>query len=425
MSLTYTSTLRTWDDTIKAFGSYFNDEFDRIYQNFTDLDTSSTIFPIVIIDNEKPNLLFETDANDQNWMVSVNENKDSYFEISIGEEDENATDDIYTSLFSISPAGNVGIGTNEANDKFHIANGGIWLEDNQPGIVFETKQQSGTDYYNWRIAANDSQPNQLEFRLGEQDQYASDDEWVTKMYVNSDGDMVVGTTYIYGNGTIGINETSPDGILTINNNADKILTFKNSNVAHGVTSSDETDTYARLGIISSTNGGVNFCGYTEDEIAMNIFGVAINEDTTTSFSAVGTITVDYGVKSGTSITTLGSNSNGIVFRNNGLATHIFEASGDLELDGVSTDNAFDNENDLALIEVAKRKLANKSWHKDIIKEHEKRLEELGIMKNGFYSLRKMLGLLLGGEGQLYKMILAIGDKIGISEKKLLKIAMEK
>ena len=63
-------------------------------------------------------------------------------------------------------------------------------------------------------------------------------------------------------------ETSPDvgaGGLCLQKGTDsnKALTIKNTNVAHGVTSYDETDTFLSIGQSSGNKGGVEIRGYTD------------------------------------------------------------------------------------------------------------------------------------------------------------------
>ena len=63
-------------------------------------------------------------------------------------------------------------------------------------------------------------------------------------------------------------EGSPDvgnGGLCIQKNADsnKAITVKNTNIAHGVTTYDETDTFFSLGQSSGSRGGVEIRGYTD------------------------------------------------------------------------------------------------------------------------------------------------------------------
>ena len=93
--------------------------------------------------------------------------------------------------------------------------------------------------------------------------YKHDDDHMT-FYTNYTEGLRIGSTGKISTGA----ETAPDvgaGGLCIQKNTDsnKALTIKNTNVAHGVTTYDETDTFFSIGQSSGNKGGVEIRGYTD------------------------------------------------------------------------------------------------------------------------------------------------------------------
>ena len=93
--------------------------------------------------------------------------------------------------------------------------------------------------------------------------YKHDDDHMT-FYTNYTEGFRIGSTGKISTGA----ETAPDvgaGGLCIQKNTDsnKALTIKNTNVAHGVTTYDETDTFLSIGQSSGNRGGVEIRGYTD------------------------------------------------------------------------------------------------------------------------------------------------------------------
>lgn len=114
---------------------------------------------------------------------------------------------------------------------------------------------------------------------------------------------------------------------TVNNT----IYHKDSGVAHGMTSLEETDTFGAIGVISVAEGGLKIRGLTESDIGTNIQGMITNETTTATGNAANIIAAY--LKSGTSITALSSNANVATFTNNGTVVETTKGNGDKILQG--------------------------------------------------------------------------------------------
>ena len=88
-------------------------------------------------------------------------------------------------------------------------------------------------------------------------------------------------------------ETAPDvneGGITLDQNANdgNIITFKSSDIAHGITGTAETDTYATFKKHSATNGGIAIVALSEATETIKLNANPTSVDTTKSTSGVGT-----------------------------------------------------------------------------------------------------------------------------------------
>lgn len=123
--------------------------------------------------------------------------------------------------------------------------------------------------------------------------------------------------------------------LTLNQGAydDEILAFKSSDVAHGMTTLVETDTYGTFLKGSATAGGVELIGLSEDTVGINLLGLVTTGDATKSASGVGAVVLESGKKSGTTGGTVGAGNNILAIRDWGSTKFIFDASGVMWLSG--------------------------------------------------------------------------------------------
>jgi hypothetical protein len=163
-----------------------------------------------------------------------------------------------------------------------------------------------------------------------------------KMRINNSGDLATG------------GETAPDvspGGLTINTGANDghFLTFKNSDVAHGMTDMGETDTVVFFKKGSATTGGLELDMMAEDVIAAQFQGFAGAISTARSTDANATIINRARLKSGTAWGNLGSNGNLFAIANHNSTRFIFDSEGDFHADSSINASSFDTYEDAQLV----------------------------------------------------------------------------
>lgn len=162
------------------------------------------------------------------------------------------------------------------------------------------------------------------------------------------GKYQIGSTQTYSNA----NNTAG---LNINQGAadDEILSLKSSDVAHGVTTTTETDTYALLKKQSAASGGLDVIGLSEVAgSGIRVYGIQTGDDTAKSTSAGAAVTIIASTKSGTAPAAVGANGNVAVFSNNGTVRHILDGDGDSHQDVGTAWTNFDVHDDLALLDGA-------------------------------------------------------------------------
>ena len=139
-------------------------------------------------------------------------------------------------------------------------------------------------------------------------------------------------------------ETAPDianGGLCLNGGAndESYLTFKSSDVAHGMPSEDETDTFATIAKQSATKGGFQIRAFKEDSdtewFEMNC--QADNDASETkSASAKGAFTMVASKKSGTGTGAINANGNLLTIAGYTSTEFIFEGNGNFHAESGST-----------------------------------------------------------------------------------------
>ena len=139
--------------------------------------------------------------------------------------------------------------------------------------------------------------------------------------------------------------------LTINQSTsdDDILAFKSSDVAHGMTTLTETDTYGTFSKTGAADGGLQLVGYTEQQIALVLAGRYTVGDTTKTVGSIGGILIKSDKKSGTTVAALSANENIVVFRAFDQTRFILDADGDSHQDVGTAWTNFDTHDDLGLL----------------------------------------------------------------------------
>lgn len=139
------------------------------------------------------------------------------------------------------------------------------------------------------------------------------------------------------------NELVPDARLTINQGSadDNIMSFKSSDVAHGMTTVEETDTFGKIIKNVAASGGLEIQGYSESTVGMWLQGNPTTPSNVTSTAADGAVVILGAKKSGTTLAALAATENVFVVANLGTARVIFKGNGDVEADGTFTSGSFD------------------------------------------------------------------------------------
>ena len=201
---------------------------------------------------------------------------------------------------------------------------------------------------------------------GIDDQSSSNDDQLTitdsAVVINEDSDDLDfrvesnGLTHAFfidgGNDEIGIGESAPDTTqgVSINQAAEDgfIMSFKSSDIAHGVTTDAETDTF---GIIRSASGGptggIKIRGFSEGEIGVGITATYTTDNTNHSSGASAPLSFDARKKSGTDDGAAGADANLLRVTNAGSPKFIIDEDGDIFYDGAAA--AFDSYDDAQLV----------------------------------------------------------------------------
>jgi len=159
---------------------------------------------------------------------------------------------------------------------------------------------------------------------------------------------------ISGSGTLGTGaETDPDvsaGGITLQQNAEdgNILTFKSSDVAHGITNTAETDTYFEMRKQSASIGGVTQTSYSEQKLAHAFEGfVGLAEESSPSAASFGPFYFNASIKSGTSIVEMSASQHLFAVANDGDAKFMIDGDGTFHSDGAG--GTYDTYEDAQLV----------------------------------------------------------------------------
>lgn len=224
-----------------------------------------------------------------------------------------------------------------------------------------------------------------------------------RMFLDSGGNLYLGDS---SNASMTVG-------LTINQGAndDEALALKSSDVAHGMTTQCETDTYAEFYKAGATTGGLWIRGFAEDGGGIRLGGYATTADGTRSTAGLAPIMVDALLKSGTSAGSVGADKNMMVIRDGGSNTRfIFDSDGDSHQDVGTAWTNFDDHDDAALLTALSVGVSRKS---DPIREtfgkflrgNKRKLQELKLVtfnKDGhhFVNMSKLAMLHTGAIRQL-------------------------
>jgi hypothetical protein len=141
--------------------------------------------------------------------------------------------------------------------------------------------------------------------------------------------------------------------LTINQGVgvdNHILALKSStDVAHGVTTVAETDTYGAFLKTSGDIGGLTILGLSESEVATQLSSIYTTDDTGKAASSNAAVEINAQKKDGTGVAAMGANANILALRNNGSSRFLFDAEGDFYADASVNADYYDDYNDPVLV----------------------------------------------------------------------------
>ena len=176
----------------------------------------------------------------------------------------------------------------------------------------------------------------------------------------TDGALILSTSgseriRLLNGGTISTGgDTSPDvgaGGIGLNQGAndDNIFTLKSSDVAHGFTGVDDTDTYAGLKKFNINDGGLSIKGYSEDVRAVVIDSFVNATTTTEAVNAGGAVMIDTHKRSGTGTADLDADDNLFCVLMNNDTRFIVKGDGELFSDQSATVGTYDAYEDAQLV----------------------------------------------------------------------------
>jgi len=304
---------------------------------------------------EKADLIFK-DATGNN-IVNFAHTEVAYNDDSVDRDFRVESNGKAHMFFVDGGANRVGIGTApDLGAGLHIrtADSGASVSGDADELVLENSRAgmsflSATDNYGI-INFGDSGDNNIGQIL-----YFHGDNSLSFVNNNSTAFTSNSSLYVEFKNAIGCNETDPDistGGLCLNQGAedDAILTFKSSDVAHGMTAIGiQTDTYAKFLKNSAADGGLRIISLSDSNIAFKHEAFGTGENTAESNAATSNWSVDARKKNGTSVAGLGTDDNLASFRTSDESMVIIKGNGEIFSNQSATVGTFDAYEDAQLV----------------------------------------------------------------------------
>lgn len=182
-------------------------------------------------------------------------------------------------------------------------------------------------------------------------------------------------------------------------NDDTCFGARSSDVAHGFTTHQDTDIYFDILKHTGAAGGAMLRGYTDDVVGMALVAATNSSAQDKSGSATGAILLNAAGRSGTDFAALAANSNIVMIRNNGTTVAIFDADGDISLDGAANDNVFDDHDDVALLAAVRGVMTGREMFARVLDEARPVLAAARVVQfnddgHHFVSIKGIIGLTL-------------------------------
>jgi hypothetical protein len=220
--------------------------------------------------------------------------------------------------------------------------------------------------------------------------------------------------------------------LTINQGAsdDEILSLKSSDVAHGITSQTETDTYASFHKSSATDGGlvVRTWGGLQGLLMMQ---TVTSETTTKATTANAACQVIASLKSGTGAVAMSADTNLFAVTNASNTRFILDADGDSHQDVGTAWTNFDAFDDVALLDalsvaVSKPGDPIKQQFGEFLQYNRKALEKAKLVTfnedgHHFVNMSKLTMALTGAVRQVGHALQSATNRLAAMEERMLAI----
>ena len=234
-------------------------------------------------------------------------------------------------------------------------------------------------------------------------------------------------------GNVGIGETDPDALLTLNQGAadTAILTFKSSDVGHAITDNAQADTYGAFYKSDAAAGGMLIRGLRDADaggaralmLDAQLGEAAETSDTTGSEGVMNFLST---VISSNATTAVADDGNAFAFRSTSTrliikgdgALHATNITGG-QLDGT----ALDGEDDIGLIRTYERTIhqdagiAMSKWDAQV-ESHEEDLRRVGVLVGDFYCQQRMNSLLGGGIWQTHVRVKELEEALNETRTEL-------
>jgi hypothetical protein len=219
-----------------------------------------------------------------------------------------------------------------------------------------------------------------------------------------------GAAIAYVNDTANANMTVG---LTLNQGAndDEILAMKSSDVAHGVTTIAETDTYGACKKDVAASGGLLIDGLSEGIVALRLRGIATTVDTTHTAAGEAPVTITANLASGTGVADVSADGNLFAIRNSATGTRfIVDEDGDTFQDGTAG-TAYSDYDDPMLALAVEHEINPKAVVRETFARYcqynKQSLVDAGILapdgpkgERGFVNMSALTRLAIGGLWQL-------------------------
>ena len=192
----------------------------------------------------------------------------------------------------------------------------------------------------------------------------------------------------------------------------EILALKKDDIAHGMTTYTETDTFGAFQVYSSLSGGMKFVGYSGTVIGLELLGRGGTEDTTAATTSQAEVMISAQKKSGSGAGTMSSTANICVIRNSTATRFIFKGDGTAKADVVW--NTFAKHDDVELLAKVEGSFLQQMY------QYRDELKRLDLMtsfhiENGemraMVNWTKMSMVMIGGIRQNRALINIVADRV--------------